>query len=780
MKVKKKNLQNNGTHSFFLLKIKGLVQGVGFRPFIYRLANEFHLKGWVENQNDGVMVKIESGYDVAENFRRCIFEKAPPASFIQSIDIENDKLEILDSFVIRKSKNISATITEVSPDIAVCEDCLHDIKVQKRRLNYPFINCTNCGPRFTIIQQIPYDRAHTTMNSFKMCDQCKAEFTNITDRRFHAQPIACKHCGPVYSLYEKGEISDDFEAILDKIVSGLVSGKIYAIKGLGGFHLMCSAFDENAVRRLREMKFRDGKPFAVMFRSLESAKEYVRINSYEESILTSWRRPILLAEKIKKPASGVANGLSTLGVMLPYMPFHYLLFERLSISAIVLTSGNLAGEPVMISNESALETFKNKVDGVITYNRDIYNRADDSVVAVFNRDIRIVRRSRGYTPAPIRTLLTTEGIFAAGAELVNSFCIGKDKQAIMSQYIGDLKNFETFDFYRETFDRFSRLLKFKPEVVVSDLHPDYLSSRFAEELSNSFPELKLLKVQHHHAHIASVMADCQLDEPVIGISFDGTGLGTDGNIWGAEIFTADFLHVERLFHFEYIPLPGGDKAAEEPWRMAVSYLYQTFGEEMFQIPLPIFDHVDSKKIHLVLQLLKTKTNCPLCSSAGRLFDAVAAIVGMMYQSSFHAEAPMRMESIADKSVKDRYDYEIHNTVISFHTTIRQIVTDVIEREPLNIISGKFHNTLVDVIAQSAKDIRNRSGLTKVVLSGGTFQNRILSEKVENQLIGEGFSVFFPKSIPVNDQGIALGQLMIAAKMRQAGLITERCTNYPLH
>jgi len=763
-------LQSNGIHSYYLLKIKGLVQGVGFRPFIYRLANEFQLKGWVENQNDGVLVKIESAYEVAENFRRSIIEKAPPASIIQSVDIEKDGIEVLDSFVIRKSETNSDKVTAVSPDIAMCEDCLHDFKFQKHRFNYPFINCTNCGPRFTIIQQLPYDRPNTTMSSFVMCTDCGGEYTDIANRRFHAQPIACHHCGPVYSLHENAGIVTKIEIIIDTMVSGLLAGKIFAIKGLGGFHLMCSAFDEQAVNRLRELKFREGKPFAVMFRSVESAKEYITINSEEESIITSWRRPIVLAEKIKDLPPGVANGLSTLGVMLPYMPFHYLLFEQLQISAVVLTSGNLADEPVMTSNAAALETFVDKVDGVLTYNRDIYNRADDSVVAVYNNKVRMVRRSRGYTPTPILTAMNTEGIFAAGAELVNSFGMGKGNQAIMSQYIGDLKNFETYSFYRETFDRFSQLFKFKPEWVVSDLHPDYLSSQFADELSRLYPEAKRLKVQHHHAHIAAVMADRQLDERVIGVSFDGTGLGTDGKIWGAEVFTADLLHAERNFHFEYIPLPGGDKAAEDPWRMAISYLYQTFGDEMLQLPLPIFEHVASKKIHLVLQMLKANTNCPLVSSAGRLFDAVAAIVGLTYQSSFHAEAPMRLESIANIEINDRYDFEILQEAISFRTMIHQIVKDVLQHEPRDLISGKFHNTMVEVIIQAATEVRNKSGLTKVVLSGGTFQNRLLSEKIENQLLNEGFEVYFPGNIPVNDQGIALGQLIIVAKMRQAELI----------
>jgi hydrogenase maturation protein HypF len=763
-------LQINGNHSFYLLKIKGLVQGVGFRPFIYRLANDYGLKGWVENQNDGVLVKIESSGETAEKFRCSILKEAPLASSIQAIELQKAAEEMLTSFEIRKSESHSNRITEISPDIAVCDHCLQDARLQKHRLHYPFINCTNCGPRFTIIQALPYDRPHTTMDRFVMCDTCKSEYEAMSDRRFHAQPIACNCCGPVYSLYERGESISDFEAILEKTSTGLVNGKLYAIKGLGGFHLMCNALDETAVRRLRSLKTRDGKPFAVMFRSVTAAKEYISVSRDEETMLTSWRRPIVLAKKTKELSPGVADGLSTLGVMLPYMPVHHFLFERIPLMALVFTSGNLAGEPVMISNEEAQETFKNDVDGMITYNRDIYNRADDSVVAVFNKKTHVFRRSRGYTPNPIRTTLPAEGIFAAGAELVNSFCMGKGDQAIMSQYIGDLKNFETYHFYKETYERFSKMLRFKPELVVCDLHPDYLSSRFAEEISEIFSNGRMLRVQHHHAHIASVMADNQLDEPVIGISFDGTGLGSDGNSWGAEVFIADFLSAERQFHFDYIPLPGGDKAVEDPWRMAISYLYHAYGDDMVQLPLPIFREIDPKKIQAIVHLIKSKTNSPVCSSAGRLFDAVAAMIGLLHHSSFHAEAPMRLESIADLSEKRSYAFEIHDGIISFISVIRQIITDVINNEKMGVISGKFHNTVIDVISHTVKDIGNRCGLKKVVLSGGSFQNRILSERSENQLIENGYEVYTPTSVPVNDQGIALGQLMIAAKMRQAGLI----------
>lgn len=763
-------VQSNKTADYYTIVVTGLVQGVGFRPFIYRLAHEFGLNGWVENRNDGVFIKLNCSFDEAEFFQKEIKKQAPLASNIFDIYITKSEAEDFETFSIKKSENISNAVTEISPDIAVCEACLADLKSQEHRIDYPFINCTNCGPRFTIIQDLPYDRPKTTMSEFKMCPACEEEYTTILDRRFHAQPIACNACGPHYKLHSNNTDFTNTKEILEELASGVDQGKIYAIKGLGGYHLMCDALNNEAITRLRELKKRDGKPFAVMFNSLERCKEYTEINEIEAKNLNSWRRPIVLLKSKKELAHDVCNDLSHVGVMLPYMPFHYLLFEHLKTPVIVLTSGNISNEPIILSNEEAFEKLEALVDGVVTYNREIYNRTDDSVVTINNSNTRIIRRSRGYTPAPIRTPLQMEGIFAAGAELVNSFGIGKGDQAILSQYIGDLKNFETFDFYKETYGRFENLFRFTPEIIVRDLHPDYLSSQFADTLAEKHPNSKLLKVQHHHAHIASVMIDKGIDYKVIGISMDGIGLGDDGNIWGAEFFECDLTKYDRKFHFEYMPMPGGDKATKEPWRMAVSYLFHAFKEELTELDLPLHHKIKASDIKTIIQLIKKGINTPLASSAGRLFDAVAGILGLCLKASFHAEAPMRLEAIIDHSVSESYPYHFDKHIISFKETIQEIAKDKSKAVKDGKISAKFHNTIIASIIDGIERISTENKLKDIVFSGGTFQNKYLIENLENQLIKNGYNVYLPSNIPFNDQGIAMGQLAIAAKKRELGLI----------
>jgi len=769
-KINNMSFHSNKESENYMLKISGLVQGVGFRPFIYKLALENNFKGWVENRNDGVLININCTSTQAESFKLEILERAPIASNIFEISINQIEKEDFNSFKIKKSESISEAVTEISPDIAVCDNCLLDLKQQKHRINYPFINCTNCGPRFTIIKSLPYDRPKTTMQEFKMCKDCNTEYTEILDRRFHAQPIACNNCGPIYSLLKNGKTNTDLDEILHELNAGIKVGKIYAIKGLGGYNIMCDALNNDAVSKLRELKLRDGKPFAVMFNSLESLNEYTFINEIEEKEITSWQRPIVLLKQKKELAPDVCNGLSHIGSMLPYMPFHYLLFENIETDVLVLTSGNLSSEPIILSNEEAIEKFENKVDGIITYNRDIFNRTDDSVITINNSVPRIIRRSRGNTPAPIRTQLNVEGIFAAGAELVNSFAIGKGKQAILSQYIGDLKNFETFDFYKETYERFERLFRFKPEIIVRDLHPNYLSSQYTEILLKKYPDAKLLKVQHHHAHIASVMIDHGIENKVIGVSMDGIGLGDDGNIWGAEFFECDLVSYKRKLHFEYMPMPGGDKATKEPWRMAISFLYKAFGDELWNMNIPLLKEINERDIKTVIQLIDKKINSPLASSAGRLFDAVSALLGLTLKAGFHAEAPMKLEAAIDSSIKEKYIYSIQDGVISFTETIKELTKEKSLKTHNGILSAKFHNTVLESIIEGIEMIHSETGIKDIVFSGGTFQNRYLIEKLENKLNAKGFNVCLPNSIPFNDQGIAMGQLAIAAKKRELGLI----------
>ncbi|MCD4729658.1 MAG: carbamoyltransferase HypF, partial [Bacteroidales bacterium] len=522
------------THITTIIQIKGLVQGVGFRPFIYRIAHQYNLHGWVENRNDGVLIKVNGSKDTLEHFVDDIKIKAPIASNIHSISREEVNFEKFYDFRIVKSENSSAEITDISPDIAVCDACLEDFKKQAHRIDYPFINCTNCGPRFSIIQDLPYDREQTTMDPFVMCETCRKEYDDVLDRRFHAQPVACSVCGPEYELILDNKSIKSFDEILDKTCELLKSGKIIAIKGIGGFQIACDAQNEKAVNNLRNRKIREGKPFAVMFANVESMQEFVYLFPEEKKSVQSWRRPIVIAQEKKKLAANVSVGFKTIGAMLPYMPFHYLLFEKLDLTAIVLTSGNLSDEPIVINNNDAVEKLTRIADAVLIYNREIYNRTDDSVVFSVNEKERLIRRSRGYAPEPVNLNLNADGIFAAGAELVNCFCIGKGKQAILSQHIGDLKNLETLEFYSESFERFKKLFRSNPSLVVFDKHPDYISTRFAKDLN-----IEQIEVQHHHAHIVSCMAEHNLDEKVIGVSMDGTGYGDDGNIWGGEFFICD-------------------------------------------------------------------------------------------------------------------------------------------------------------------------------------------------------------------------------------------------
>ncbi len=743
--------------------VKGLVQGVGFRPFIYRHAKKYDLKGRVENRNDGVVIKVQGNKKFVEKFISSIKTKAPVASNIIRIFSEETEPENFSDFRIIKSKNTSDEITDISPDISVCDECLKDMKIQPNRINYPFINCTNCGPRFTIIKDLPYDRKKTTMAPFIMCKSCAAEYKDISDRRFHAQPVACSICGPEYELIYKGKIINDFQKILKIVCELIEAGKIIAIKGLGGFHIACDAQNEEVVKRLREAKNRDGKPFAVMFSDIESLKDYTVVNDVHASLLQSWRRPILLLNEKKKLAPDVNVGFDTIGVMLPYMPFHYLLFEKLNIPVIVLTSGNISDEPIIIDNEEAKKQLTGISDALLIYNREIYNRTDDSVAMVVNNKERIIRRSRGFTPTPVELKINADGILATGAELVNCFCIGKGKQAILSQHIGDLKNIETLEFYTETIEQFKKLFRVKPTLIACDKHPDYLSTKYANDL-----ELPKIQIQHHHAHIASCMAEHGLDEKVIGVAFDGVGLGENNKIWGGEFFVCDLNAYNRITHFDYIPMPGGDKATKNPWRMAVSFLYKFFGKDFLNFNLPFLENINNDDIDLLLYAIDKNINCPLASSAGRLFDAVAALTNICTFSTFHAEAPMRLESLLDDNCNEYYDFEIRQT-IKFNKTFKGIVDDIKSGIKASVISAKFHNTIINIIFAVVSDIRKNHNINKVVLSGGSFQNRYILEKVENLLKNNGFNVFSHKSIPTNDGGIALGQLAIAAKRREMDL-----------
>ncbi len=756
--TKSSEIINNQIH------VQGLVQGVGFRPFIYRLAKRFDLLGWVENSNNGVFIRVEGRSELIDQFIKAIKEEAPLASNVISIKAEEIQLENFKHFSIIKSENKSDEITEVSPDIAVCDECLADLKRQEHRIDYSFINCTNCGPRFTIIQDLPYDRDKTTMKPFELCKICHSEYTEILDRRFHAQPVACNNCGPTYKLHYQDEAITNFTEVLKQTCNLLEEGKIVAMKGLGGYHLACDANNEMVVQKLRAAKNRDGKPFAVMCNDLNSLNTFAECTKDEQELLTSWRRPIVLIKNSKKLAPSVCMGFNSVGVMLPYMPFHHQLMNQLKLPVIVLTSGNISDEPIIIDNEIAHTQLGAIADAVLTYNRDIHNRTDDSVAFIANNKTRLIRRSRGFVPTPTRLNINVDGIFASGAELVNCFAIGKGNQAILSQHIGDLKNAETLEFYAESAERFKQLFRINPVLIAHDLHPDYLSTKYAME-----HEVPKIGIQHHHAHIASCMAEHQLDEKVIGIAFDGVGLGDDGKIWGGEFFVCDLADYERFSYFDYVKMPGGDKATKQPWRMAVSYLYKYFGRDFHKSNFDFLKDIPEFEFDFVIDMLEKNLNCPETSSCGRLFDAVSALINLCINASFHAEAPMRLEAAIDTNCEESYDFEM-GSFIDLKKLFEGILSDLNKGVSQGIIAAKFHHTIINIIFAVAEKLRNERGLNKVVLSGGSFQNRFIAEKIEVLLEKQNFEVFSHQQTPSNDGGLALGQIAIAAKKRKLGII----------
>lgn len=754
--------KSTDTHAS-LVHITGLVQGVGFRPYIYRLAMRYQLRGWVKNDTQGVTIVVEGPAPVISLFVNDIKPKAPVISQIQDISFEEVPPEGFITFEIRTSADISADTSEISPDIAVCDACLYDLYHQERRILYPFVNCTHCGPRYSIINDFPYDRAKTTMDTFVMCADCQTEYADMADRRFHAQPLACNNCGPVYTLHSGTEITTGFSEIIRKTAGMIEEGKIVALKGMGGFHLMCDALNDAAISRLRNLKKREGKPFAVMFKDIRSLKRFARISPEEERSICSWKRPIVIVELVKPLPSGISLHLNTVGAFLPYMPFHYVLFDALNTPCLVLTSGNLADEPILIDNEAALETFSDKTDAIITYNREIYNRTDDSVVRIMNHQERIVRRSRGYVPMPIQLPFNVDGIFAAGAELSNCFCLGKGNRAYLSPHIGDLKNHETFTFYRDTVSRYAGIFRTTPGVAARDMHPDYISTRYTQSM-----QLETIAVQHHHAHIASCMAENGITTPVIGLAFDGSGYGTDQCIWGSEFMVCDFNGFQRLSHFSYMPLPGGDYATEEPWRMGLALLYQAYGDGLPEMKMSAWTDMDSKKVRQVIEQIRKNIHCPLSSGAGRLFDGIAAISGICTHALFHAEAPMRLESMITPGIRSFYDVDITDT-ISFIPAIRQIYQDGLNHTEPGIISAQFHNTVVEASIRVIRKISIETGIRQVALSGGTFQNKYLTERMEERLEAEKFTVFKHSLVPCNDGGLALGQIAIAAFRRNRKL-----------
>jgi len=732
-------------------RILGRVQGVGFRPTVYRYATQLGLAGYVCNGPQGVTLEVEGeDLNVGLFFNR-LAGSPPPQAAIENIEKQVLGAKGYERFEVIESEPDGESAVHITPDMAICDDCARELlDPRDRRYGYAFINCTNCGPRFTIIRDLPYDRANTSMVDFKMCAPCDHEYRNPRDRRFHAQPDACPECGPQLQVMVAGGIIELNEP-LQKTQELLRRGRIVAIKSLGGYHLACDATSNDSVLRLRKRKHRAGKPLAVMFRDIAALRRYCVVNEAEEAELLSVARPIVIVQR--KPVTGLARAVApdttTLGAFLPYTPLHLLLMQE--FDALVMTSGNLTDEPICSEEAEVPGLLGSIADAALMHNRPIVHKCDDSVVRIVNGQRQFFRRARGFAPNAIRFAKESATILAVGGELKSAFCLARTGNAFLSQHIGDLKDFKTYNYFAHEIAEWRRLMHVEPTVVAHDLHPAYLSTRFAKE----FVASTKIGVQHHHAHIASVMAEHDLHDFVIGVALDGTGYGTDGTIWGGEVLMADRADFERVAHFKQYALPGGDKAVEEPWRMAASVV-QAEGLGL-----------TTRRTQPIHKMIEAGFNSPLTSSAGRLFDAVAALLGLCDMADYEAQAAIRLEAVADLTLQSKYPFEIvfHQQpwVLNFGPMLRQIVADKRAGVPVSEISAKFHNTIAASIVQTCRFIRGQRNLNTVALSGGVFQNELLLRRLVESLQRNYFKVYTNTRVPPNDGGLALGQVAVAAE-----------------
>jgi len=747
----------------YRLEINGIVQGVGFRPFIYQLANHHGLKGQVANTAAGVSLVLEGSEKDIRRFIDDLPDKKPPLAHIVEVSETPEAVKGFSAFSIVKSRDSATRATLISPDVMVCDDCLAEMRdPADRRFGYPFINCTNCGPRYTIIDDIPYDRAKTSMQHFRMCPRCQAEYEAPDNRRFHAQPNACPVCGPRVTLCDADGKAVDTDDPIAETADRLRQGRIVAVKGLGGFHLAVDATQEDAVARLRRRKHREEKPLALMCSRLDRIREIARFGDEEERLLVSIQRPIVLLEK--REHTSIAESVSPcnryFGIMLPYTPVHHLLLDA-GFAALVMTSANLSEEPIAIDNAEAFRRLGAIADDFLVHDRDILLRSDDSIVRYSAGHMRPIRRSRGYVPVPVFLKDDMPPILACGAELKNTVCLTRGRQAFVSQHIGDLENRATDDFFRLTVDHLRCILDIDPQIVACDLHPDYMSTRYARELEG----IPRVDVQHHHAHIAACMAENKADGPVIGLSFDGTGLGTDGTVWGGEVLVADYHTFTRAAHLAPVPMPGSATAIKEPWRMAVSHLRAAFGEEAGLLPLPFLRSVGKQRMAIMMAMMEKQINSPLTSSLGRLFDAVAAIIGLRGQVAFEGQAAMELEMILDAAESGSYDFSWEgDSTCRIATTpiIQAVVRDVEKGVSPNAISARFHNTLILLFDQLCRHLRTTTGIDRVALSGGVFQNNRLLAGLTAALETSGFELLTHRLVPTNDGGLSLGQAVVAA------------------
>lgn len=749
------------------IAVSGIVQGVGFRPYVYRLATERRLAGSISNTSSGVTIEIQGPRHAVDDFVQRLPRDAPPLARITDVAVVEIPCNNDRDFRIFASQRGISVQTLISPDVAICDDCLREmLDPRDRRYRYPFINCTNCGPRFTIVRNIPYDRPHTSMAAFPMCPACRSEYEDPLNRRFHAQPNACWDCGPQLEWRDRDGRRINTPDPVAEAIRMIKAGLIVAVKGLGGFHLAADATDATALSLLRERKRRVDKPFAVMVPSLETAAAICEMDDRSRELLQSPQRPIVLMRQKSgtSMAAQVAPGNRDLGVFLPYTPLHHLLFAQGGFHALVMTSGNLSEEPIAIDNQEAVQRLGKLADYFLLHNRDILLRCDDSVVRSVGGKPRQMRRSRGFVPMPVFLKEAVPSILAVGGELKNAICVTKGKHAFLSQHVGDLENLESYKFFEEAVAHFEKILEIRPEIVAYDLHPDYFSTKWALRQKG----VRMVGVQHHHAHIASCMAENHVDGKVIGFALDGTGYGSDAHIWGGEVLVADFREFERVAHFEYVPMPGGAAAIREPWRMAVSYLAHHFGREFLSLRIPFVHQLDREKTDVVLRMLERRVNAPLTSSCGRLFDAIAALVGLRQTVNYEAQAAIELEMAMDATPDDRtYNFEIQETgatcVIGTRSLFDDLIHDIQKGDPASIISKRFHNGLIAMFTRLAENLRDRTSLNRACLSGGTFHNTYLLDNLTKSLQSTGFEVFTHSEVPAGDGGLSLGQALVAAQ-----------------
>jgi hydrogenase maturation protein HypF len=767
--------------------VRGAVQGVGFRPFVYRLATELQLRGWVVNSAQGVFIEVEGARESLQRFLSRLGKEKPPSALIQSLESS-----FLDSvgygvFEIRESEAGGRKTALILPDLSTCADCLRDIvDPTNRRFRYPFTNCTNCGPRFSIIEALPYDRANTSMKKFAMCAACEREYHDPLDRRFHAQPNACTNCGPQLQLWdENGAMVAERDDALRQATDAAKAGKILALKGLGGFQLIVDARNEAAVVRLRERKHREEKPFALLYPSFDAVRAHCEVSELEARLLLSPESPIVLLRKIDDQQSSIASSVAprnpNLGVMLPYTPLHHLLMRDLNFP-VVATSGNLSDEPICIDEYEALQRLRGIVDLFLVHDRPIVRHMDDSIVRIMCGRELVLRRARGYAPLPVHLKIKLPTVLAVGAHLKNTVALSVGADVFISQHIGDLETEQAYRAFQCAAEDLPQLYDAKIDIVACDMHPDYLSTKYAHELqgaaisrspsgNSAAGKPPLLEVQHHWAHVAACMAENEIEPPALGVAWDGTGYGLDGTIWGGEFLLANDESFERIAHFRQFRLPGGQAAIKEPRRAALGLLYEMFGDEIWDLHELSFGFSEAE-LTLLRQMIIKKINAPATSSVGRLFDAVASLVGLRHRVSFEGQAAMELEFAIESPTNESYSLEISQglpRMVNWQPMMEEILDDLRRAQSVAAISAKFHNALAEIIVAVAE----QTGQEKIVLTGGCFQNRYLTEQTINRLNDEGFRPYWHQRVPPNDGGIALGQIISAARSQQPTASTIR-------